>query len=101
MTKKVSFNELLVEAEREDVEIDMPDGTPIVVKFPNGEQVKALRAAMIANDEDAALLAIFGDEDGKRLLESFKTLPGDMPGRVTAAVMEEFGITPNVLTSST
>lgn len=92
MSVKVSFDELLEESQREPVEITMPTGKPIVVPFPTGEQTKTIAAALQANDEDAMVLALFGDEDGKRLLDRFKDAPADFAGRLIAKVMESFGM---------
>lgn len=92
MTVKLSFDELLQEAQREPVEIAMPDGDPIVVRFPTGNDVKSLKAAIDSGDEDGMLLALFGLENGQRLLKSFETAPGDMSGRLVRRVMESFGM---------
>jgi hypothetical protein len=96
---KVSFDELLVEAQREPVEIAMPDGDPIVVQFPTGDQSKLIAAAIKSDNEDAMVLALFGDSDGKRLLDQFKTAPADVAGRLVRKVMESFGMPPELLTS--
>lgn len=97
---KVSYNDLLTEATREAVEIDMPDGSSIVVDFPNGDQSKALKIALESGDEDAALLALFGDEHGKVLIHRFKDEPADLPARLISAVSKAFGIPPNLPSSS-
>jgi hypothetical protein len=92
VTIKVSFDELLQEAQREPVEIAMPDGDPILVRFPDGDGVKVLKAAVATGDEDRMLLALFGEENGTRLLKKFAAAPGDLPGRLVKRVMVEFGM---------
>jgi hypothetical protein len=96
---KVSFDELLEESQREPVEIEMPGGKPIIVQFPTGEQSREIALALKADDEDAMILALFGDDAGKQLLDRFKTAPADFAGRLVGKVMESFGMSREMLTS--
>ncbi len=98
---KISFNTLLEEAHRDPVEIEMPDGKPVVVEFPTGDVAKQIQTSMTSGDEDAAFLIMFGDADGKRLLEQFKSAPADVPGRLLKMVFNEFGVTDGFFAQST
>lgn len=100
MTVKLSFNTLLEEAKREPVELEMPDGAPIVVEFPTGDGAKALKAAIATGNEDRMLAALVGEDAARRLLALFPSAPGDMDGRVVKAIMEGFGMPKDFFSSA-
>ena len=96
MTKKLDGWDTRVkeaEAKREPLEIPMPTGAPIVVKVPSGSQAKALNKAQVEGDSDAAVLALFGAANGKRLLKLNEDAPFDVLSGLIRDVMKEFGTT--------
>ncbi len=90
---KLNFSDLVEEAQREPVIIDMPEGDPIIVQFPDGDRAKEIaQATQYGGTDDDMIKAIFGDDAAKRLLKAFRTAPADVPGRLAQKVMRDWGI---------
>lgn len=97
MTKQLKpWDAYVEEAQREPLELPMPDGEePILIGFPTGGQIRRLQRAWQAGDNDEAVFAMFGDEQGKRLLALFEDAPGDVVNRIVTDVAKEFGVDPS------
>lgn len=104
MTKQLkAWDAYVAEAQREPLELPMPDGDPILIGFPTGGQIRRLQRAWQVGDTDDAVYAMFGDEQGKRILSLFEHAPGDVVNRIVTDVAKEFGVDPatgNQLASS-
>lgn len=104
MTRQLKgWDTYVQEATREPLEMPMPDGDPILIHFPTGGQIEAIQQAVRAGDNHGAVYAMFGDEQGKRLLVLFRDAPGDVLNRIVTDVATEFGVDPmtgNPLASS-
>jgi hypothetical protein len=83
------------EATREPLELPMPDGDPILIRYPTGGQI---RRAESATSTDEIIKIIFGDDDGERLIKLFEDAPGDVLRRIVRDVGIEFGV--DVLTGN-
>jgi hypothetical protein len=85
------FDQYVKEADREPVELPMPDGKPIVVHYPTLDQIKALAATGDA-DFDAHVRILFGEKDADRLMTALGGAPADVLQRIVTDIREEFGV---------
>lgn len=100
MTKQLKpFDQYVKEADREPVELPMPDGKPIVVTYPTMDAIKALNASA-DNDIDEHVKILFGAKDGARLIEALGPVPADVVASIITDVREAFGVGGNWLASS-
>lgn len=101
MTKQLkAWDTYVQEAEREPLEMEMPDGDPIQIHYPTGGQIRRIQQAV--TDQDAAT-AFFGEDAGKRIIALFEDAPGDVLKRIILDASKEFGVdlfTGNPLPSS-
>lgn len=101
MTKQLKpWDQYVADAQREPLEMPMPDGEPILIHYPTGGQIRLVQEA--TTNKDAAT-ALFGEDQAKRLLALFESAPGDVLRRILRDAGKEFGVdvfTGNPLPSS-
>ena len=99
MAKRLkSWNSYVAEANREPVEIDLGhDGVDdvITVQMPSSGAIRRLNRAQRAGDEDAALVAIFGEKNAAKLWAAAEDSPPGALQSFIQDVLQEFGLSPN------
>jgi len=96
--KLKSFEQYMLEAQREPLELPLPSGDVVEVHFPTGKQQKAFRAALRAEDSDSCIAALFGDEKAQELVTLFDSAPGDLLLTILKDMGEAWGVGPGELT---
>lgn len=77
------------QADREPLELPLPDGDPVFIHFPTGAQIEQFETALTSTQ---AILALFGPDDGQRILTLFRQAPFDVFARIVDDIATEFGL---------
>jgi hypothetical protein len=80
------------DCQRDPVELPLPGDEVITVTMPTGGRTRAFNRAMRAGDETALVTALFGEKDGRRILDLYEDAPGNVLTEVVNDVLREFGM---------
>lgn len=90
-----TFAQYQTEAKKEPFLLPLGDGEePIVVQQPSLKAVRKLNEAKQRGDEDAAVRALFGEQQGKLLLALCEDEAAEVLNAITGDVLKHFGMLP-------
>lgn len=96
MAKRLKhWNTYVAEAHREPVEIQLDEDTVLTVRMPSSGAIRRLNRAQRAGDEEAALTAIFGEDNSAKLWEHAEDAPPGALQEFIKDVLREFGLAPD------
>jgi hypothetical protein len=84
------WDKYVEEASKPDFVIEMPDGDPIVITNPDGEQALEARTLAAEGEIEDALGAICGDDVMGRLLPMLLKAPAGVMNALVGDVMSHF-----------
>lgn len=85
-----TWDQLVKENTVEPLEVDV-DGTMIVVNNPTGRVINDIREA--GEDMEAIIMALFGEENGRTVLNAWENAPAKVLNAFVEQIMEYFGLT--------
>jgi hypothetical protein len=88
------WDQYVTEADREPLEVPLPGGESITVRVPSGGQIRAINRAQQAGDNDAAVIGLFGEQQGERLIALAEDAPSGALLELVKDVLAGFGLVP-------
>lgn len=101
MKQLKGWDQYVRDAQREPIELPLPDGEALTIRQPTGGVARRINRALRAGDEDAATRELFGEDGAETLLKLFEDAPGSILGQLTLDVLREFGMAPEQTGDST
>lgn len=86
------FDQYVAEAQRPPVELPLPDGTSLLIAFPDGKALRSYVAAMKTGDPIAMMISLLSVEDSQRLMALYETAPADVLGKIIADLEGAWGL---------
>lgn len=101
MAKRLkAWDQYVQEADREPVELPLPDGTVATIRMPSGGQLRRIARAERDGDQDQVILEMFGEDAGRKILALYEGAPATVLVNLSKDVMAAFGLGPEAAASS-
>lgn len=78
------------------IELPLTDDESYIIKYPSRRQGRVIARAQREADTDALLVAMLGEEPGKRVMELSEDWPAFVLDEFLIDVMKKFGMIPDV-----
>lgn len=91
MKRLQGWDSYVANARQEPVELPVGDEV-FTIQQPNRSQLKAFNQARREGDDDGAVIALLGEQAGRRVAELAQDQPSDALETLLLDVMNEFGI---------
>ena len=94
MAKRLKrWNAYVAEAQRDPLEIELDAETVLTVNLPSSGAIRRLNRAQRAGDEEASLIALFGEKGAEKLWAQAEGAPPGALQELIRDVLREFGLT--------
>ncbi len=87
-----NFDVYAAEVARDDLELPLPDGTTLIIKKPTAKQAREFGQAQRLGSQDRAVRALFGVEQGNKLIALLDDKPADLLMTIMDDAAKEWGI---------
>lgn len=87
-----NFDVYLQEVQQDDLELPLPDGTTLTIKKPTAAQSREFAQAQRMGSQDRAVRALFGAEDGNKLIKLLDDKPADLLITIMNDAAREWGL---------
>lgn len=100
MKKLKGWDAYVAEADVDDTAIELPltEDESYLIRYPTRRQAKAIAAAQAEGDVDALLLALLGEEAGRRVAQLSEDQPAAVLDALVLDVLRGFGFAPEIET---